>query len=67
MNLLTMEARNAAELDGTLGALKRGVADGMLVSPDSLFRANQAKIAQATRRVGLPAIFLFPSTGKTGP
>jgi len=44
---------------GTLRALRRGVADGMLVSPDSLFRANQARIAQGTRKAGLPAIFPF--------
>jgi putative ABC transport system substrate-binding protein len=31
----------------------------MLVSPDSLFRANQARIAQATRNIGLPAVFPF--------
>ena len=31
----------------------------MLVSPDSLFRANQARIAQGTRKAGLPAIFPF--------
>lgn len=59
LHVVTMEAHNAAELDGTLRALKRGVAGGMLVSPDSLFRANQARIAQATRKVGLPAIFPF--------
>jgi putative ABC transport system substrate-binding protein len=59
LNLVTMEARDVQELDGILRALRHGVADGMLVSPDSLFRANQARIAQATRKVGLPAIFPF--------
>ncbi|MGH8678505.1 MAG: ABC transporter substrate-binding protein [Burkholderiales bacterium] len=59
LQLVTLEARNAKELDGTLRALKRSVADGMLVSSDSLFRANQARIAEATRKVGLPAIFPF--------
>jgi putative ABC transport system substrate-binding protein len=59
LQLVTLEARNAEELDRTLRALKRGVADGLLVSSDSLFRANQARIAEATRNVGLPAIFPF--------
>jgi len=59
LSLVTIEARNVQELDGTLRALRRGVADGMLVSPDSLFRANQARIAQGTRKAGLPAIFPF--------
>ena len=59
LQLITLEARNAKELDGTLRALKRSVADGMVVSPDSLFRPNQARIAQATRDAGVPTIFPF--------
>lgn len=59
LQVVTLEARNVKELDGTLRALKRNVADGMLVSPDSLFMANQARIAEATRKVGLPTIFPF--------
>ena len=59
VRLVTFEARNAKELDGILHALKRGIADGMLVSGDSLFRTNQLKIAQAADNVGLPAVFPF--------
>jgi putative ABC transport system substrate-binding protein len=59
LQLVTLEARNSEELDGTLRGLKRSFADGLLVSSDSLFRANQARIAEATRKVGLPAIFPF--------
>jgi putative ABC transport system substrate-binding protein len=59
VRVVTLDARNVKELDGTLRALKPSIADGMLVSPDSLFRANQARIAEATRKVGLPAIFPF--------
>jgi putative tryptophan/tyrosine transport system substrate-binding protein len=59
LQLVTLEARNAEELDGTLRALKRSFADGLIVSSDSLFRANQARIGEATRSVGLPAIFPF--------
>jgi putative ABC transport system substrate-binding protein len=59
LRLVTLEARNAEELGTTLRALKRGVADGLLVSSDSLFRASQARIAAAARNVGLPAVFPF--------
>jgi putative ABC transport system substrate-binding protein len=59
LQLVTLEARNAEELGRTLRALKRGTADGLLVSSDSLFRASQARIAEAARNVGLPAIFPF--------
>jgi len=59
LQLVTLEARNSEELDGTLRGLKRSFADGLLVSSDSLFRANQARIAETTRNVGLPAIFPF--------
>jgi putative ABC transport system substrate-binding protein len=59
LQLIALEAHNADELDTTLRALKRNVADGLLVSSDSLFRANQVRIAESTRNVGLPAIFPF--------
>lgn len=59
LQLVTLEARNAEELEGVLRPLKRSFADGLLVSSDSLFRANQARIAEATLSVGLPAIFPF--------
>lgn len=59
LQLVTLEARSAEELEGVLRTLKRGFADGLLVSTDSLFRANQARIAEAMLNVGLPAIYPF--------
>ena len=59
VRLVTLEARNAKDLDRILHALKRGTADGMVVSADSLFRTNQPKIARTANDVGLPAIFPF--------
>jgi DNA-binding LacI/PurR family transcriptional regulator len=59
VRLVTFEAHNAKELDGILHTLKRGIADGMLVSGDSLFRTTQLKIARAAENVGLPAVFPF--------
>src|SRR5262249_31792542 len=59
LQLVTLEARNAEELNGALRTLKRSFADGLLVSSDSLFRANQARIGEAARNVGLPTVFPF--------
>jgi putative ABC transport system substrate-binding protein len=59
LQLVMLEARNAEELNTALGALKRSLADGLLVSSDSVFRASQAQIAGAAREAGVPAIFPF--------
>jgi putative ABC transport system substrate-binding protein len=59
VELVTLDARNANELDAALHAMARGTADGLPVSPDLLFLPNRAKITQAVRRAKLPAIYPF--------
>ena len=56
VQLVTLDARNAGELDAALRALPRSEAGGVLVSADFLFLANKAKIASAMRKARLPAI-----------
>ena len=57
MQLVTLDARNEAELDVALHTLSRSVADGILVGADVLFRANKSEIAQAVRKARLPGTF----------
>ena len=59
VELMTLSARNADELDGALRVIPQGGANGLLVSNDSFFWANSAKITHAVRKAKLPAIFPF--------
>ncbi len=59
VELVALDARNADEIDAALRAMPRGVADGVLVSPDPLFVKNTTKIAQAVRRAKLAALFPY--------
>ena len=59
LELVTLDARNAGELDVALHAMPRSTADGLVVSPDLLFLTNKTKIAQAVRKTKLAAIFPY--------
>ena len=56
LQLITLDARNARELDTALRTLPRSMADGVLVTPDLLLQTNKSKIAQAVRKGRLPAM-----------
>jgi putative ABC transport system substrate-binding protein len=59
VQLVTLDARNEAELDKALPGLSSNAADGALVSADVLFHANAAKVTRALRNAKLPAMFPF--------
>ena len=59
VQLVTLDARNAVELDAALRALQRHAADAVLVTGDILFRVNRSKVTQAVRKARLPATFPF--------
>ena len=56
MRLVTLDARDAGELDAALQALPRSAADGVLVAGDFLFATNEREIARAVRKAKLPAM-----------
>jgi putative ABC transport system substrate-binding protein len=60
LQLVLLDARNETELGTVLRALRRGTADGFILSSDSLFRLNRSKVVQAIRKSRLPAIFPYP-------
>jgi len=60
VQLVTLDTRNAAELEAVLGRLSQSSAGGVVVSAELLFLANRARIARALRETKLPAI--FPAT-----
>ena len=55
--LLTLNARNEAELGRALRALAKHSGAGFVMAAASLFRANRSRIAQAVRKSRLPAMF----------
>ena len=59
LELLTLDARNADELDTVLGALLRIEANAVFIGADPLLDASRSKIARAVRKAGLPAISPF--------
>ena len=59
VELVSLDARNANELDIALRTMSRSAAEGLLVSPDLFFLANRAKITQAVRKAKLPAIYPY--------
>ena len=60
VQLMTLDARNATELDTALAQISHSGAGGVVVSAELLFLVNRAKIARALRETKLPAI--FPAT-----
>ncbi len=60
VQLMALDARNAAELDIALARIPQSGAAGVVVSAELLFLANRARIARALRETRLPAI--FPAT-----
>ena len=59
VELVTLDARNVAELDAALRAMSRSAPDGVVVSADLLFLKNKTKLTQAVRKAKLVAIFPF--------
>lgn len=57
MQVVAVDARNAAELDEALRRLQHRAHDGFMVSSDLLFLSNKAKVAAAVARAKLPGIF----------
>jgi putative ABC transport system substrate-binding protein len=57
MQIVEVDARNAAELDAVLRGLQHRASDGFMVSSDVFFLANRAKVAAAVARAKLPGMF----------
>ena len=57
VKLITLDARNAGDLEAALRAIPASEADGMVVTGDLLLMAHKAKIAEAVRQARLPAMF----------
>jgi len=57
IQIVAVDARNAAELDAALRGLQHRAPDGFMVSSDLLFLANRAKVAAAVARARLPGVF----------
>jgi len=57
VQLMKLDARNAAEVDVALREIRPSAGDAVLVTGDNLFVVKKADIAQAVRRAKLPAMF----------
>ena len=57
VKLDTLEARNAGEIDAALSALRRSPPDALVLSAEGFFVEHKAKIAEAVRKAGIPAMF----------
>ena len=57
MQIVAVDARNAAELDVALRGLQHRASDGFMVTSDVLFLSNRAKVAAAVARARLPGMF----------
>jgi len=57
IQVVSVDARNAKELDAALRGLQHRASDGFMVSSDVLFLANRAKVAEAVARAKLPGVF----------
>ena len=57
IEVIAVDARNAAELDTALRGLQHRAPDGFMVSSDVLFLANSSKVAVAVARARLPGMF----------
>ncbi|MGQ0579772.1 MAG: ABC transporter substrate-binding protein [Betaproteobacteria bacterium] len=56
IQLVTLDAPNAEELDAALRGIRHRPGDAFVVSSDSFFIANKTKIADAIRKAKLPAL-----------
>jgi len=59
LELVILDARNAAELSERLRTLNRRSVDGVLVAPDPLFQMHKSLIAAAVHRAKLPGMFPY--------
>jgi len=59
LHLITLDARNAKELNAALGTIHRTAADAVLIGADPLLDANGSEIARVVRKARLPAISPF--------
>jgi putative ABC transport system substrate-binding protein len=59
VELVTLSASNAAEMDEALSRISRKLGDAVLVSGDLFLLANRYKIAKAVSQARLPAMFPF--------
>jgi putative ABC transport system substrate-binding protein len=66
MQLITLSAANAAEMDAAIQAIPKSSGDAVLVSGDLLALANRDKIARAVRKAHLPAMFPFKQYHEAG-
>ena len=57
MQIKTLDARDAGEVDTALHSLRRSAPDALIVSAEPLFMANKGQIARAVRALKLPAVF----------
>ena len=57
MQIVTLDARDASEVDTALRSLRRGAPDALIVSAEPLFMASKAQIARRVRTLKLPAVF----------
>ena len=66
VQLVTLTASNAAEIEVAIHSISRNAGDAVLVSGDLLLLANRQKIAQAVRKARLPAMFPFKQYHEAG-
>ena len=66
MQLVTLDARNADELEAVLRTIQRTTGDAFIVSPDVLFLSNKSRIAQVIAKAKLPALFPWPDYPEPG-
>jgi putative ABC transport system substrate-binding protein len=66
LQLVTLSASNAAEMDAAIRAIPRSAGDAVLVSGDLLALANRERIARAVRKARLPAMFPFKQYHEAG-
>jgi len=57
IQIVTVDVRNAKELDAALRTLQHRASDGFMTTSDVLFLGNRAKVAAAVARARLPGIF----------
>jgi len=57
LQLIKLDARNAAEVDAAVLSLSHSAVDGILVTGDLLLFANNARFASVMREARLPAVF----------
>jgi putative ABC transport system substrate-binding protein len=66
VELVTLSASNAGEIDAALNRISRKLGEAVLVSGDLFLLANRHKIAKAVRQARLPAMFPFRQYHEAG-